>query len=75
MSNISSLTGTFPTGEDLTGAAAALMRLQDTYKLDSKSMAKGEFGGIKVAAEMNTQVKPLQVCVNNNHVFELTSWH
>lgn len=55
MSNISSLTGTFPTNEDLTGAAAGLMRLQDTYKLDSKTMAKGEFGGVKVAAEMTTQ--------------------
>jgi len=55
MNNISSLAGNFPTGEDLTGAAAGLMRLQDTYKLDTKSMAKGEFGGVKVAAEMNTQ--------------------
>ena len=57
MNNISSLAGNFPTGEDLTGAAAGLMRLQDTYKLDTKSMAKGEFGGVKVAAEMSTQVR------------------
>ena len=56
MNNISSLSGNFPTGEDLTGAAAGLMRLQDTYKLDTKSMARGEFGGVKVAAEMSTQV-------------------
>lgn len=55
MNNISSLSGSFPTGEDLNGAAAALMRLQDTYKLDTKSMASGEFGGVKVAAEMSTQ--------------------
>ena len=57
MNNISSLSGNFPTGEDLTGAAAGLMRLQDTYKLDTKSMARGEFGGVKVAAEMSTQVE------------------
>lgn len=55
MNNISSIAGSFPTNEDLTGAAAGLMRLQDTYKLPTKTMAKGEFGGVKVASEMSTQ--------------------
>uniref|UniRef100_A0A2D4PBE0 procollagen-proline 4-dioxygenase n=1 Tax=Micrurus surinamensis TaxID=129470 RepID=A0A2D4PBE0_MICSU len=33
----------FPDEEDETGAAKALMRLQDTYKLDSETISKGEF--------------------------------
>ncbi|XP_037365278.1 prolyl 4-hydroxylase subunit alpha-2 isoform X3 [Talpa occidentalis] len=32
----------FPTDEDETGAAKALMRLQDTYKLDPDTISKGE---------------------------------
>jgi len=32
---------TFPSNEDLNGAAAALLRLQDTYKLDTSTLAKG----------------------------------
>lgn len=35
----------FPTDEDETGAAKALMRLQDTYKLDSDTISKGELPG------------------------------
>ncbi|XP_058022044.1 prolyl 4-hydroxylase subunit alpha-2 isoform X2 [Ahaetulla prasina] len=37
----------FPDEEDETGAAKALMRLQDTYKLDSETISKGEFPGTK----------------------------
>ncbi|KAJ6634134.1 hypothetical protein lerEdw1_014132, partial [Lerista edwardsae] len=33
----------FPNEEDEIGAAKALMRLQDTYKLDSGTISKGEF--------------------------------
>lgn len=32
----------FPTDEDLNGAAVALMRLQDTYRLDTSSLARGK---------------------------------
>ncbi|XP_074147068.1 prolyl 4-hydroxylase subunit alpha-2 isoform X3 [Sminthopsis crassicaudata] len=35
----------FPTEEDETGAAKALMRLQDTYKLDPDTISKGDLPG------------------------------
>lgn len=38
----------FPTNEDLNGAAVALTRLQDTYKLDTSSLARGKFLDIYV---------------------------
>ncbi|KAL3876586.1 hypothetical protein ACJMK2_034417 [Sinanodonta woodiana] len=34
-----------PTYEDLTGTVNALLRLQDTYKLDTTSIARGDLGG------------------------------
>lgn len=37
----------FPSDEDLNGAAAALIRLQDTYDLDTASIARGELNGIQ----------------------------
>lgn len=37
----------FPDEEDQTGAAKALMRLQDTYHLDSESFSKGKLPGQK----------------------------
>ncbi|XP_016157145.1 PREDICTED: prolyl 4-hydroxylase subunit alpha-2 isoform X3 [Ficedula albicollis] len=37
----------FPTEEDETGAAKALMRLQDTYKLDSETLSRGKLPGTK----------------------------
>lgn len=37
----------FPTDEDLNGAAVALMRLQDTYELETASIARGELNGIQ----------------------------
>lgn len=35
----------FPTDEDEMGAAKALMRLQDTYKLDPDTISKGQLPG------------------------------
>ncbi|XP_065156462.1 prolyl 4-hydroxylase subunit alpha-1 [Atheta coriaria] len=43
----------FPTDEDLNGAAVALTRLQDTYKLDTSSLARGELNGVKYSTELN----------------------
>ncbi|XP_006759220.1 PREDICTED: prolyl 4-hydroxylase subunit alpha-2 isoform X1 [Myotis davidii] len=43
----------FPTDEDETGAAKALMRLQDTYKLDPDTISKGELPGTKYEAVMS----------------------
>ncbi|XP_057666145.1 prolyl 4-hydroxylase subunit alpha-1 [Diorhabda carinulata] len=42
----------FPTDEDLNGAAVALTRLQDTYRLDTSSLARGELNGIKYSSEL-----------------------
>lgn len=35
----------FPDEEDETGAAKALMRLQDTYQLDSEAFSRGKLPG------------------------------
>ncbi|XP_018564257.1 prolyl 4-hydroxylase subunit alpha-1 [Anoplophora glabripennis] len=43
----------FPTDEDLNGAAVALTRLQDTYRLDTSSLARGELNGIKYSSELS----------------------
>lgn len=37
----------FPSEEDLNGAAVALMRLQDTYNLETSSLARGELNGVQ----------------------------
>ncbi|XP_030756854.1 prolyl 4-hydroxylase subunit alpha-1 isoform X2 [Sitophilus oryzae] len=42
----------FPTDEDLNGAAVALTRLQDTYHLDTSSLARGELNGVKYSSEL-----------------------
>uniref|UniRef100_A0A1B6MIZ2 procollagen-proline 4-dioxygenase n=1 Tax=Graphocephala atropunctata TaxID=36148 RepID=A0A1B6MIZ2_9HEMI len=42
----------FPTDEDLTGAAVALMRLQDTYQLDTSSLARGELNGVQYSTQL-----------------------
>ncbi|XP_055525461.1 prolyl 4-hydroxylase subunit alpha-1-like [Wyeomyia smithii] len=43
----------FPSDEDLNGAAVALMRLQDTYKLNTASVARGELNGVQYSTEMS----------------------
>ncbi|KAK6626774.1 hypothetical protein RUM44_009251 [Polyplax serrata] len=43
----------FPTDEDLNGAAVALMRLQDTYKLDTSSVARGELNGVQYSTQLS----------------------
>ncbi|XP_072256951.1 prolyl 4-hydroxylase subunit alpha-2 isoform X2 [Pyxicephalus adspersus] len=43
----------FPSEEDETGAAKALMRLQDTYKLDPDVIAKGILPGTKYVASLS----------------------
>ena len=41
-----------PSEEDLTGAALALIRLQDTYNLNMSEMASGKISGSPAFAEM-----------------------
>ncbi|MEJ1272929.1 procollagen-proline 2-oxoglutarate 4-dioxygenase (proline 4-hydroxylase) alpha II polypeptide [Cricetulus griseus] len=43
----------FPTDEDESGAARALMRLQDTYKLDPDTISRGELPGTKYQAMLS----------------------
>lgn len=45
----------FPTEEDLIGAAYALIRLQDTYNLDTASLARGELNGVQYSTQMNSE--------------------
>lgn len=46
----------FPSDEDLSGAAVALTRLQDTYNLDTQSIARGELNGVKYSTELTCEV-------------------
>ncbi|MEE6479381.1 hypothetical protein FKM82_012236 [Ascaphus truei] len=43
----------FPGDEDETGAAKALMRLQDTYRLDPETIAKGKLPGTKYISSLS----------------------
>ncbi|XP_046465061.1 prolyl 4-hydroxylase subunit alpha-1 isoform X1 [Neodiprion pinetum] len=43
----------FPTDEDLNGAAVALMRLQDTYKLDTAHVARGVLNGVQYSTGLS----------------------
>ena len=43
----------FPSEEDLNGAAVALMRLQDTYKLDTHALAEGKVLGRKSSRQQS----------------------
>lgn len=45
----------FPTEEDLTGAANALIRLQETYNLDTASLARGELNGVQYSTAMSSE--------------------
>ncbi|XP_078407233.1 prolyl 4-hydroxylase subunit alpha-2 isoform X2 [Cetorhinus maximus] len=45
IANLSIQRENFPTDEDESGAAKALLRLQDTYRLDSESISKGRLPG------------------------------
>ncbi|XP_060646476.1 prolyl 4-hydroxylase subunit alpha-1 [Drosophila nasuta] len=44
----------FPSDEDLNGAAVALLRLQDTYQLDTSSVARGKLNGIQYSTAMSS---------------------
>ncbi|XP_015230099.1 PREDICTED: prolyl 4-hydroxylase subunit alpha-1 isoform X1 [Cyprinodon variegatus] len=45
----------FPTEEDQTGAAKALLRLQDTYKLDANTISTGNLPGVKHKSQMTVE--------------------
>ena len=45
----------FPGDEDLSGAATALLRLQDVYKLDPHDLINGVIRGEKVGERLSAQ--------------------
>uniref|UniRef100_G1TM62 procollagen-proline 4-dioxygenase n=1 Tax=Oryctolagus cuniculus TaxID=9986 RepID=G1TM62_RABIT len=53
IANLSMQRHFFPTDEDEAGAAKALMRLQDTYKLDPATISRGELPGTKYQATLS----------------------
>lgn len=53
----------FPTDNDLSGAAAALTRLQEMYKLNISDIANGELNGVKY--RYITKVNNLIICMLN----------
>lgn len=55
----------FPTDEDQTGAAKALLRLQDTYRLDANTISTGDLPGksICVFEDIQNFKKPNRLCV------------
>ena len=52
---IDELKSFLPTYEDLTGSVNALLRLQDTYKLDTTDLAQGNVGGVQSSQLTGTQ--------------------
>lgn len=57
----------FPDEEDATGAAKALMRLQDTYQLDSEAFARGKLPGNQDECELITLRKHEKVKSGEQH--------
>uniref|UniRef100_A0A8C5QCQ9 Prolyl 4-hydroxylase subunit alpha-1 n=1 Tax=Leptobrachium leishanense TaxID=445787 RepID=A0A8C5QCQ9_9ANUR len=45
----------FPNDEDQTGAAKALIRLQDTYNLDAETIARGNLPGVKQKTSLTAE--------------------
>ncbi|XP_078284770.1 prolyl 4-hydroxylase subunit alpha-1b isoform X2 [Rhinoraja longicauda] len=45
----------FPNDEDQTGAAKALLRLQDTYKLDADTISQGNLPGVKHKTSLSVE--------------------
>ncbi|KAM4607688.1 prolyl 4-hydroxylase subunit alpha-1b isoform 2-T2 [Polymixia lowei] len=45
----------FPTDEDQTGAAKALLRLQDTYRLDTNTISTGNLPGVTYKSPMTVE--------------------
>lgn len=55
LGEINSKTNMFPDDEDLKGAATALLRLQDTYSLDTHSIASGDLQGVKESPKLSVE--------------------
>ncbi|XP_072368739.1 prolyl 4-hydroxylase subunit alpha-2-like isoform X2 [Scyliorhinus torazame] len=55
IANLSIQRENFPTDEDESGAAKALLRLQDTYRLDSESISKGRLPGAQHVSTLSVE--------------------
>lgn len=64
-----------PTYEDLNGAVAALLRLQDTYKLETEKLAAGDVAGIKTS-ELSAMdcFEVGRVAYNDEDYYHTMSW-
>lgn len=68
---------TFPSAEDLSGAAEALLRLQDTYKLDTTLLADGVIpirdkrGAREETGEVGVRSTETRISLTANDCFEL----
>ena len=54
-SNISDTLSKLPDQEDLSGAAIALLRLQDTYDLPTENLAKGRIQGVQYSPQLTCE--------------------
>lgn len=64
-----------PTFEDLTGAATALMRLQDTYRLDTSKIAHGSLGGVRSSTLTVDECFELgRLSYNEDDFYHTTLW-
>ncbi|XP_012939002.1 prolyl 4-hydroxylase subunit alpha-1 [Aplysia californica] len=64
-----------PSYEDLKGAASALMRLQDTYLLDTSKVAHGNLGGVK-SPELTAEdcFELGRICYNEGDFYHTKLW-
>ncbi|CAG2221625.1 P4HA [Mytilus edulis] len=64
-----------PTYEDLNGAVAALLRLQDTYKLETEKIAAGDIAGIKTSELSAVDCFEVgRVAYNDEDYYHTTAW-
>lgn len=54
---VNTTTGVFPEDIDMTGAADALLRLQDVYNLSTSDIARGRLIGSQVAPPLSREYK------------------
>ena len=66
----------WPSDEDLNGAAVGLMRLQDTYRLDTDSLARGVLNGQQYSPTLSAQdcFELGRQAYNNGDYFHTNIW-
>lgn len=65
-------TRSFPDQEDLSGAAIALLRLQDTYALSTDKVARGDIQGVKNSPTMTGNFSKLTSVHLGHLIFQPT---